>query len=37
LGSEAQSALRDIRDAARSVSSLARTIERSPNSLLFGR
>jgi paraquat-inducible protein B len=37
LGSEAKSALRDIRDAAKSVTSLARTIERSPNSLLFGR
>jgi len=37
LGSEAKSALRDIRDAAKSVASLARTIERSPNSLLFGR
>ena len=37
LGSEAKSALRDIRDAAKSVSSLARSIERSPNSLLFGR
>jgi len=37
LGSEAKSALRDIRDAAKSVNSLARTIERSPNSLLFGR
>ncbi|WP_226779384.1 PqiB family protein [Oceaniglobus trochenteri] len=37
LGSEAKSALRDIRDAAKSVSSLARAIERSPNSLLFGR
>lgn len=37
LGSEARSALREIRDAARSVSTLARAIERSPNSLLFGR
>lgn len=37
LGSEVRSALRDIRGAARSVDSLARQIERSPNSLLFGR
>lgn len=37
LGSEAKSALRDVREAAKSVSSLARAIERAPNSLLFGR
>ncbi|WP_108482559.1 PqiB family protein [Oceaniglobus ichthyenteri] len=37
LGSEAKSTLRDIRAAAKSVSTLARSIERSPNSLLFGR
>ncbi len=37
LGSEAKSALRDIRNAAKSVTTLARSIERSPNSLLFGR
>ncbi|WP_099827023.1 MlaD family protein [Oceaniglobus indicus] len=37
LGSETKSTLRDIRDAAKSVSSLARAIERNPNSLLFGR
>ncbi|EKE45638.1 paraquat-inducible protein B, putative [Oceaniovalibus guishaninsula JLT2003] len=37
LGSEARSTLRSIREAAKSVDSLSRTIERSPNSLLFGR
>ncbi len=37
LGSEAKSTLRDIKAAAKSVSSLARQIERNPNSLLFGR
>ena len=37
LGSEMRAALREIRDAANSVDSLARQIERSPNSLLFGR
>ncbi len=37
LGSEARAALRDIRDAARSFDSLARSIERNPNSLLVGR
>ncbi|RVT86618.1 MCE family protein [Rhodobacteraceae bacterium CCMM004] len=37
LGSDARSALRDIREAARSVNSLARAIERNPNSLLLGR
>ncbi|MFP7571126.1 MlaD family protein [Marivita sp. S2033] len=31
------SALREVRDAARSISELARAIERSPNSLIFGR
>ncbi len=37
LTRDAQAALREVRNAARSVSSLARTIERSPNSLLLGR
>ncbi len=37
LGSEVQSTLRDIQDAASSVDALARQLERSPNSLLFGR
>ncbi|SES25047.1 paraquat-inducible protein B [Tranquillimonas rosea] len=37
LGSEAQATLRDIREAAQAVDSLARTIERKPNSLLLGR
>ncbi len=37
LGSEVQSTLRDIQDASRSVDALARQLERSPNSLLFGR
>lgn len=31
------SAIRDLRDAARAVTSLARTIERKPNSLILGR
>ncbi|MFV0246229.1 MAG: MlaD family protein [Qingshengfaniella sp.] len=31
------SALRDLRDAARAVTSLARTIERKPNALIIGR
>lgn len=34
---ELQSLLRDLRDAARAVESLARKIERKPNSLLLGR
>ncbi|GGH37243.1 paraquat-inducible protein B [Cribrihabitans marinus] len=34
---ETLSALREIRDAARAVSQLARSIERNPNSLLIGR
>ncbi|KAF0675372.1 MlaD family protein [Profundibacterium mesophilum] len=37
LGSEARAALRDIREAAKSVNSLARMLERNPNSLLLGR
>ncbi len=37
LGTEMQSALRDIQSAASSVDALARQLERSPNSLLFGR
>ncbi|PZX17779.1 paraquat-inducible protein B [Palleronia aestuarii] len=37
FGSEARSTLRDIREAAQAVDALARQIERSPNSLLFGR
>ncbi len=37
LGTQVRSALREIRQAASSVDSLARQIERSPNSLLFGR
>ncbi len=37
INGEALSTLRELRDAARSVSQLARSIERSPNSLLFGR
>ena len=37
LGSEVQAALREIQEAAGSVDNLARQIERSPNSLLFGR
>ncbi|WP_102108240.1 PqiB family protein [Oceaniglobus roseus] len=37
FGSETRSTLREIRDAANSVNSLARAIERNPNSLLFGR
>ncbi|KKL55298.1 hypothetical protein LCGC14_2256790, partial [marine sediment metagenome] len=37
LGSEARSALRDIREAAKSFNSLARMLERNPNSLLLGR
>lgn len=30
-------AIRDLRDTARAMTSLARTIERKPNSLLIGR
>ncbi|MBT8409152.1 MAG: paraquat-inducible protein B, partial [Alphaproteobacteria bacterium] len=37
LNREARSALREINDAARAFQSLARTIERDPNSLLIGR
>ncbi len=37
LGTEVQSTLRDIQSAASSVDALARQLERSPNSLLFGR
>lgn len=37
LGSEVQATLRDIQSAASSIDSLARQIERNPNSLLFGR
>ncbi|SPJ23812.1 PqiB family protein [Palleronia abyssalis] len=37
LGAEIQSTLRDIQSAASSIDSLARQIERNPNSLLFGR
>ncbi len=37
LGSEVQSTLRDIQQAASSVDALARQLERNPNSLLFGR
>ncbi|WP_375261063.1 MlaD family protein [Palleronia sp.] len=37
LGAEVQSTLRDIQSAASSIDSLAREIERNPNSLLFGR
>jgi len=31
------SALREVQNAARAISDLAREIERSPNSLIFGR
>jgi len=37
VGRELDAALREVERAAKSVSSLARAIERSPNSLLFGR
>lgn len=37
FNAETLSMLREIRAAARTVSSLARSLERSPNSLLFGR
>lgn len=37
LGAEVRSTLREIAEAAQSVDSLARQIERAPNSLLFGR
>ena len=37
LSYEVRAALQEIRDAARSLSSLARAIERNPNSLLLGR
>ncbi|SFG52924.1 Paraquat-inducible protein B [Palleronia marisminoris] len=37
LGAEVQSTLRDIQSAASAIDSLAREIERNPNSLLFGR
>ena len=33
---EAQSAIRDVARAAEAIASLARTIERNPNSLIFG-
>ena len=34
---ETLSALREVQNAARAISDLAREIERSPNSLIFGR
>jgi len=37
VGRDARAALREVERAARAVSSLARTIERNPNSLLLGR
>jgi paraquat-inducible protein B len=37
LNSEAVAALREVRQAARSVSTLAQTLERRPNSLILGR
>ena len=37
LGSQARATLREVQEAAQSIDSLARQIERSPNSLLFGR
>ena len=37
FNAETLSALRDVSDAARAVSRLARELERNPNSLLFGR
>ena len=37
FNAEALSMLRELRAAARGVTSLARSLERSPNSLLFGR
>jgi paraquat-inducible protein B len=37
LTTETRATLREIRDAASAVNSLARTIERRPNSLLIGR
>jgi paraquat-inducible protein B len=37
ISGEALATLRELRDAARAVTDLSRAIERSPNSLLFGR
>ncbi|WOI55615.1 MlaD family protein [Palleronia sp. LCG004] len=37
LGAQARSTLREVQEAASSIDSLARQIERAPNSLLFGR
>lgn len=37
FNAQSLAALRDLRDSARAVTSLARTIERKPNSLLIGR
>jgi paraquat-inducible protein B len=37
LNSEAVAALREARQAARSIATLAQTLERQPNSLILGR
>ncbi|WP_185962154.1 MlaD family protein [Palleronia caenipelagi] len=37
VGARLQSTLREVQEAAQSIDSLARQLERSPNSLLFGR
>lgn len=37
FNADVRTAIRDFRDAARSIAALARAIERNPNSLLFGR
>ena len=37
LNRSARAALRELQDAARAVEQLARTLERSPNSIILGR